>query len=226
MGWTPRRAALSCEALAQVLQVWGGCLGLEGLPLQARKFIWVFHSMPQLHLSKRPYSICQGPIPFPPGPCLGAGCIWQGWEPILCCRPATLTPRHHTWYSGVHILWPQEVRFLQSYPSWFMVFLPVLSGIVTTFNFSFSFCILTRLLKTAYLFIITISNLVLLLLDGSLLHPAPILYPPVTVWVAGCHALHYQCSTSTPHSGISVFLKYVSNLVRGRHFEIFREYLW
>ena len=37
--------------------------------------------------------------------------------------------------------------------SWFMVFLPVLSGIVTTFNFSFSFCILTRALKTAYLFI-------------------------------------------------------------------------
>lgn len=138
--------------------------------------------MPQLRLSKCPYSVCQGPIPFPPGPCLSEGCIWhlRTWEPILCCRPATLTPRHHTWYSAVHILWLQEVRFLQSCPSWFMVFLPVLSGIVTTFNFSFSFCILTRALKTAYLFIITISNQVPLLLDGSLPHPAPILYPPVT----------------------------------------------
>ena len=159
--------------------------------------------MPQLRLSKCPYSVCQGPIPFPPGPCLSEGCIWhlRTWEPILCCRPATLTPRHHTWYSAVHILWLQEVRFLQSCPSWFMVFLPVLSGIVTTFNFSFSFCILTRALKTAYLFIITISNQVPLLLDGTLPHPAPIHYPPVTVWAAGCHALNYQCSTSTPHSG-------------------------
>lgn len=66
--------------------------GWEGLPLQARKVIWVFHFMPQLHLSKRPYSICQGPIPFPPGPCLSVGCIWQGWEPICAAGLPPLLP--------------------------------------------------------------------------------------------------------------------------------------
>ena len=69
-------------------------------------------------------------------------------------------------------------------------------------HFSFSFCILTRALKTAY-FKITINNQVPPLLDGSRPRPAATLYPWLFEELGGM-----LCITSVPrprHTVVSLF---------------------